>query len=153
MTHDGMWFFHCLQKCGIEATNKINKSAIHSLASIEIKRIKHVLGVEKNMDTFKEFSLFFMEASQLMVPDFMNASFSFPEENLMTWRFVQGRCFAYEGIKRLGVIDTYECGVLYRVKCWLDALEIENRFDPVIDTCSMHFKGTCSGNIYLFGSS
>ena len=25
MTHDGMWFFHCLQENGIEITNRINK--------------------------------------------------------------------------------------------------------------------------------
>jgi len=27
MTHDGMWFFHCLQELGIKQTNKLNKSA------------------------------------------------------------------------------------------------------------------------------
>jgi len=40
MTHDGMWFFHCLQEFGIEATNKINKSAIKFLSSIEDKKKK-----------------------------------------------------------------------------------------------------------------
>ncbi|MFX0137893.1 MAG: DUF6125 family protein, partial [Candidatus Hodarchaeota archaeon] len=39
MTHDGMWFYHCLKECGIEKTNKINKSAVKSMAKIEIKRI------------------------------------------------------------------------------------------------------------------
>jgi hypothetical protein len=149
MTHDGMWFFHCLREVGIAATNKINKAAIHSLASIEIKRIKQVLGIEKEIVNYNEFRSFFMEASKLMVPDFMNVSFSFPEQNRMTWTFRQGKCFAYEGIKKLGAIDTYECGVLFRIKCWLEALEIQNRFDPEIDKCSMHFTGKCSGNIRL----
>ena len=121
MTHDGMWFFHSLQEVGIAATNKINKSAIQSLASIEIKRIRHILGMEKNIENFDEFKLFFMEASKLMVPEFMNVTFSFPEKNIMIWEFNQGKCFAYEGIKRLGAIDTYECGVLFRIKCWLEA--------------------------------
>lgn len=149
MTHDGMWFFHCLQEFGIVATNRINKSAIQSLASIEINRIKHVLGIEKNIENFDEFKLFFREASKLMVPDFMNVSFSFLEQNRMTWAFEQGKCFAYEGIKRLGAIDMYECGVLFRIKCWLDALDIKNRFDPEIDKCNMHYKGNCCGNIGL----
>lgn len=149
MTHDGMWFFHCLQEFGIAATNKINKSAIHSLSAIEIKRIKHVLGFEKNIENFDEFKLFFIEASKLMVPDFMHVSFSFPEQNKMAWAFDQGKCFACEGMKRLGVIDTYECGVLFRIKCWLEALEIKSRFDPEIDTCRMHFHGNCCGNIRL----
>lgn len=149
MTHDGMWFFHCLQEFGIAATNKINKSAIQSLASIEIKRIKHVLGIENNIKNFDEFRLFFTETFKLMIPDFMNVSFNFPEQNRMTWEFRQGKCFAYEGIKRLGAIDTYECGVLFRIKCWLEALEIKCRFDPEIDKCSMHFTGNCCGNIHL----
>jgi hypothetical protein len=149
MTHDGMWFFHCLQEFGIAATNRINKSAIHSLASVEIKRIKHVLGIEKKIENFDEFKLFFREASKLMVPDFMNVSFSFSKQNRMIWMFNQGKCFAYEGIKRLGAIDRYECGVLFRIKCWLEALEIKNRFDPEIDKCSMHFTGKCGGNIHL----
>ena len=150
MTHDGMWFFHCLQEFGIEATNKINKSAIKSLSSIEIKRIKSILGFEKDIESFEEFRLFFIEASKLMIPDFMNVRFSFSEENKMTWVFNQGKCFAYEGINRLGAIDKYECGVLYRIKCWLEELEIEYRFSPEIDKCIMHFNGDCSGNIKLF---
>ena len=150
MTHDGMWFFHCLQEFGIEATNRINKSAIQSLAPIEIKRMKHVLGIEKNIENFDEFKLFFMEACKLMVPDFMNVSFNFPEKNRMTWGFNQKKCFAYQGIKKLGAIDKYACGVLFRIRCWLEALQIENKFDPEIGTCNMHFKGTCAGEIYLF---
>ncbi len=149
MTHDGMWFFHCLQAFGIETTNKINKSAIQSLAPIEIKRIKYLLGIENKIETFDAFKLFFREAANLMVPDFMNARFGFPEENQMTWSFNQGKCFAYEGIKRLGAIDRYECGVLYRIRCWLDALDIENQFEPEIGKCNLHFNGKCAGEIFL----
>ncbi len=45
MTHDGMWFFHCLQEFGIEVTNKLNKSAIKSLSSIEIVKNKKNVGL------------------------------------------------------------------------------------------------------------
>jgi len=150
MTHDGMWFFHCLQEFGIETTNRINKSAIKALAPIEIKRIKHLLGMKNEIETFGGFKLFFTEACKLMVPEFMNVSFSFPGENRLAWVFNHQKCFAYEGIKKLGAIDKYECGVLYRIKCWLDALEIENKFDPEIDKCNMHFNGNCAGKITLF---
>ena len=149
MTHDGMWFFHCLQAYGIEATNNINKSAIRSLAAIEIRRIKHILEIRNDIKSFEEFKRFFTEASKLMVPDFMNVRFTFPETNRMAWVFNQGKCFAYEGIKKLGVIDSYACGVLYRIQSWFDTLGIENSFDPGIDKCSMHFNGSCSGNIYV----
>ena len=35
LTHDGMWFYHCLQECGIEKTNKINRAAVEALAAVE----------------------------------------------------------------------------------------------------------------------
>ena len=62
MTHDGMWFFLCLQDVGIEITNKINKSAIKSLSSLEIARAKKALDCEapdRNFDEFKLFSVKF----------------------------------------------------------------------------------------------
>ena len=150
MTHDGMWFFHCVQKFGIEATNKINKSAIKSLSSFEMARVRRTLGFIEPIENFSEFKDFFDEASKLMIPDFMNVKFTYPEKNKMSWEFNQGNCFAYTGIKRLGVIEQYECGVLFRVKCWLDELEIKNRFIPKIGRCQMHFNGSCSGEIQLF---
>ena len=150
MTHDGMWFFHCLQEFGIEGTNRIDKSAIKSMSSVEVKRIKSVFGFKKDIESFEEFRLFFIEASKLMIPDFMNVSFSFSEDNKMTWVFNQGKCFAYEGVKRLGAIAKYECGVLYRIKCWLEELGIKHKFSPEIDLCHMHHNGDCSGYIQLF---
>jgi len=150
MTHDGMWFFHCLQEFGIETTNKINKSAIKSLSSIEIERVKKTLGFNRRIENFDEFKIFFGEASKLMIPDFMNVTFSYPEKNKMAWEFNQGKCFAYTGIKRIGAIDNYECGVLYRIKCWLEDLGIRHRFNPKIGQCLMHHSGNCLGEIQLF---
>ena len=150
MTHDGMWFFHCLQEFGIELTNKINKSAIKSLSSIEIKRIKSILGLKKDIDNFEEFKMLFIEASKLMIPDFMNVRFSFPEENKMRWEFYKEKCFAYAGVKRLGEIGKYECGPLYRIKCWLNELKIKHKFDPEIEGCIMSLNRNCSGEIQLF---
>ncbi|MBI5589552.1 MAG: hypothetical protein HY881_03620 [Deltaproteobacteria bacterium] len=149
MTHDGLWFFHCLKEFGIEKTNKINKAAIKSLSEIEIKRIKNALGKRGNIETFDGFRIFFQKASKLVIPEFMNVTFSFPKENKMFWTFEQGKCFAYAGIKKLGVLDSYECGVLYRVQCWLETLGIEHRFDPGVDKCHMHHGNGCSGVIEL----
>ena len=147
MTHDGMWFFHCLQEFGIAAANKLNKSAIKSLSSIEIKRLRKTLGFEQGIQNFTEFKTFFDEASKLVIPDFMNATFSFPEDNKMAWAFEKGECFAYAGIKRIGAIEKYECGVLFRIKCWMDALGVKNRFDPEIGLCHRHHSGSCSGEL------
>ena len=150
MTHDGMWFFHCLKEFGIEATNKINKSAIKSLSSIEIERVKQTLECTKPIGDLDGFKEFFVEAANLMIPSFMNVKFTFPESNKMAWEFNQNKCFAYTGIKKLDVIEQYECGVLFRIKCWLDELEIKHRFIPEIGKCHMHFNGNCSGVIQFF---
>jgi hypothetical protein len=37
MTHDAMWFYHCLQECGINKTNKINKAAVRAMGIIDQK--------------------------------------------------------------------------------------------------------------------
>lgn len=150
MTHDGMWFFHCLQEHGIKNTNKLNKSAIKSLSSIEIARMKKVLDFEKPIGNFDDFKSFFGEVSKLVIPKFMNVTFTYPEENKMAWAFKQGECFAYVGIKRMGAIEAYECGVLYRIKCWLEELGIKHHFSPQIGKCNMLKDGECSGEIELF---
>ena len=51
MTHDAMWFYNCLQECGIEKTNKINRAAVKAMAAVEIKRLKKAVGVD-NLETF-----------------------------------------------------------------------------------------------------
>ena len=40
MTHDAMWFYHCLQECGIEKTNRINRAAVKAVAAVEIRRLR-----------------------------------------------------------------------------------------------------------------
>ena len=149
MTHDGMWFLHCLQEFGIESTNKINKSAIKSLSSIEISRLMKTLNINDPIHNYDDFKSFFSKASKLMIPSFMSISFTFPSNNTMEWNFDSGKCFAYNGIKRLGVIDKYECGVLYRIKCWFEALNIQSQFMREIGLCNMHKVGNCNGKIHL----
>jgi hypothetical protein len=150
MTHDGMWFFICLSNFGIEQANKLNKSAIRELAPFEIERTKKTIGYKKEkMESFQEFKDYFTIAKTLFIPPFMNATMSFPRENVMHWEFEPGQCFAYKGIKRIGAIDQYECGVIYRIECWLNCLGIKYNTIPKIDKCLMHTTGKCSGEIEL----
>jgi len=150
MTHDGMWFYHCQREFGIEKANKLNKAAMKSLAPIEVKRIKRSLGMEKEiMETFEEFKTFFLGAYELVIPDFMNATMSFPQENVLHWEFKPKECFAYKGMKNIGVIHEYECGVIYRVECWINSLGIKYCISPQIRGCLMLASGDCSGDFRL----
>ena len=80
MTHDAMWFAHCLQECGIEKTNKINRAAVKAVAAVEIKRLKKAAGVER-LETFAEFWDFFRFTMATLTGDFMKYSFESKETN------------------------------------------------------------------------
>jgi len=146
MTHDGMWFYNTFMENGIQSANRINKAAIKSLAPVEIHRFKKLIGVDsiKNYEMFKDF---FAKAAEFLIPDFMNIAFEFPGNNIATWKFTEKKCFAYNGISMLGVIDQYECGPIYRIKCWMDALGVAYKVDPDIDKCVMPSKGECFGKM------
>ncbi len=147
MTHDGMWLYSTMQAFGIQEANRLNKAAISMLAPLEIGRMKKTFGLEKEkIETFDELKEFFARACALFVPDFMGAAFSFPRENTFRWEFKPKSCFAYKGISRIGAIEGYECGVIYRVLCWLDALGITYRA-PEIGRCRMIDADTCSGDV------
>ena len=151
MTHDGMWFYSCVRELGIEKANQLNKAAIGSLAAIEVKRFKKALGIDENkIETFEDLKTFFTSISDILLPDFMNVSFRFPEKNIMQWEFNDRRCFACNGMKLLGVADKYECGPIYRIECWLRSLEINYEITPKINQCISPDDGKCAGTIGLF---
>ena len=148
MNHDGMWFYHCLKEFGIEKANMLNKAAIQSLAPLEMKRLKKLLGIEK-IETFEEFKAFLTGGFELLIADFINARMTFPEKNVFHWEFLSQQCFAYKGMQNIGVIDDYECGVVYRVECWIASLEIQYTIDQPVEKCMMHAKGICAGKFRL----
>jgi hypothetical protein len=150
LTHDGMWFYHTYQEFGIEKANKLNKAAIRSLAPIEIKRVKKALGIGgEKIGTFEELKDFMLEALEMTLPNSVFERFRFraSSKDLLHWEWESGECFAYKGMKQIGIIDGYRCGVMYRIECWLEALEIKYSIDPKIDKCMMHEKGACLGDI------
>ena len=150
LTHDGMWFYHTYQELGIEKANTLNKAAIRSLAPIEIKRVKKVLGISGNkIGTFEELKDFMLEALEMILPNSVFEKFWFQasSKDLLHWEWESGECFAFKGMKQIGIIDGYRCGVMYRIECWLEALGIKYSIDPKIDTCMMHEKGACLGDI------
>jgi len=153
LTHDGMWFYHTYQELGIEKANVLNRAAIRSLATIEVKRIKKVLGIGgEKIGTFEELTDFMLEAFEMILPNSVFEKFQFraSSKDLLHWEWESGECFAFKGMKQIGVIDGYRCGVMYRIECWFEALGIKYRIDPKIDKCMMHETGACLGDIRVF---
>lgn len=140
MTHDGMWFYHCLKECGIKKTNKINRAAVRSLASIEIKRIMKAFDIH-NITTFNDLKFLFENALSTFKADFMVLSFDFPDLNQLHCEM--HKCWAYDGIKRIGVIEEYECAIFDRIEGWLETLDIKYDVEPNLEGCFMHRNGKC----------
>ena len=140
MTHDGMWFFHCFRECGIEKTNKINTAAVKTMAGIEAKRIKKALGLG-DIRSFDDVKILLEEGFNIIKGEFMNFILRFPSENVFQWE-IPG-CFAYDAIKKLGVIDQYQCGIMYRPMAWFDSLGVRYTVNPSSDKCLMHLEGRC----------
>ncbi len=140
MTHDAMWFYHCLQECGIEKTNHINRAAVRAMGMIEIGRIQKALGL-RNIATFEDVKWLLEAAWDMVKGDFMKASFSLPSRNVLRGDFE--RCFAYEGIKRMGVIEEYQCGIFERIYGWFDGIGIKYTVSPHVEGCMMHTEGRC----------
>ena len=94
-------------------------AAVKAVAAVEIRRLKKAIGVDK-FETFSESGNSFKRPWGPIGGDFMKYSFEAEEMNRIrsTWH----RCFAYEGIKALGVIEQYECGIMDRVEGWFDTL-------------------------------
>ncbi len=140
MTHDAMWFLHCMQECGMEKTNKINRAAVRSMAMIEAMRLSRALGMEK-VANYEDFKKLFQAAADLVMPDFMKFSYSFLEDGVIhaEWQ----SCFAHDGMKKIGMIDQYECGIFERIEGWLDALKIHYTVSPLVQGCMMHNEGQC----------
>jgi hypothetical protein len=140
MTHDAMWFYNCMQECGIETTNKINTRAVRMMSKIEARRIIKAMGRE-SVRTFGELVSVFEEGASLIKANFMDFSLSYPEKNLLYWDMPS--CFAHDGIKKIGAIENYECGIVERLRGWLEALGVAYELSPDGRKCMMHEKGSC----------
>jgi hypothetical protein len=140
MTHDAMWFYHCLRQCGIEKTNQINRAAVRAMGIIEIRRIQKAVGLHK-LITFGDVRSLLEATWDIVKGDFMKASFSLRSRNVLRGDFK--RCFAYEGMKRMGVVERYQCGIFERIYGWFDGMGIEYTVSPQVEGCMMQTEGRC----------
>jgi Family of unknown function (DUF6125) len=146
MSHDGSWFYHCFHEFGIEAANRLNKAAIKSLAQIELPRIARALEIDISGAPTPEMLREVVDGAFSVVKgDFMYFDYRFISQDQMEW--TMKRCFAFEGMKRLGLEDGYECGLLYRVGAWVQVLGIDYEIAEPINGCMMNEKGFCANSV------
>lgn len=150
LTHDGMWFYNAVQQLGIEQANKLNLAAIRSMAPLEVSRTRKVLGMTgDHPESFDALMHFLLSGLGMLLPSSLLDRFTtdIPAPGIFRWEWEKDECFAFKGISMIGCIDRYECGVMLRIQCWLDALGVSYRMEPEIRGCMMHEKGYCRGDI------
>ena len=146
MTHDGSWFYNCFKEFGIETANKLNKAAIKALSPIEMQRVMKAQGLDDiKIESFEQLKIFIDNGFSILKGDFMQFNYTFPKHNVLHWEM--DKCFAYEGMKRIGVEDKYEYGLIYRVCCWLDAVGFKYKLEPKINECLLHTQDKCVGDL------
>lgn len=142
MRHDAMWFYHCSKGIGMELTNKINRAAIRDMGLYEGRKLKEALGYKnKTLQTFEEFEILLKQMFSIISSSFMKGTLEFLDENKirMSWQ----NCFAHAGVSRMGLIDSYECGIFDRVDAWLDTLDVNWEVNPKISQCMKYQQGYC----------
>lgn len=140
MTHDAMWLMNTAQQRGMEAANAINKNSVKMMSRIEAKRLKKLLGVE-NPKTFDELKEFIQTGFKIIRGNFMDFEFEFLPPATILWKVPQ--CFAYDGVKRIGLIEKYDCGIVDRLLGWFDELGVLYQMHPVFNGCLKHATGNC----------
>lgn len=148
MTHDAIWYGSCLQEVGPEKANRLNKTAVRLMAGVEIQRMLKLMGLPKKhvVHTFAELAEIVGSTFELVRTDFMSFEFGFPEKNLLQGRFDD--CFAYNGVRKFGIVDTYDCGILERIKGWLDGLQVSYQA-TAFSGCLMHQHGKCEVDFHF----
>jgi hypothetical protein len=152
LTHDGMWFVHAAAGLGTEAANQLNRSAIRSMSAIEVRRLLATLGVSVDDLTDAEaVGRMLEDALAVLLPSSVTDGFriSIPGEGRVHWEWEDGECFAYKGMRRAGLLADYECGVIYRIECWLEHLGIQSETKPAIGRCLMAQGGHCAGDFMI----
>ena len=146
MTHDGSWYYNCVKEFGIETANRLNKAAIKALSPIEMRRVMKAQGLDDiKIESFEQLKDFIDNGFSILKGDFMKFNYTFPKHNVLHWEM--DKCFAYEGMKRIGVKEKYECGLIYRLCCWLDVIDVNYTLEPKISECLLHSQEICVGDL------
>lgn len=151
LTHDGMWFFAAAAELGIEAANDLNRRAIRAMSEIEIRRLLGALGLSvEHLDDPEAIVAVLEDALALLLPDSVASRFRVTAgDDHVRWEWDDGECFAFKGMRRAGLLDGYECGVIYRIQCWFEHLGIPSDTDPAVGKCLMARDGHCSGRFLI----
>jgi len=146
-----MWFDQAARTLGMDEANRLNLAAIRAMAPFEVSRLAEALGVTAADLVDAEAVVRFVAAGiALVTPESVSSRLHVQaRDERLYWEWEPGECFAYKGMQRFGHLGGYECGVIYRIECWLDALGLRPPGDRVVRGCLMRTTGRCAGELPL----
>jgi len=130
----------------------LNKQAIKAMAPFEVQRLLRILEMQKeDLKDTESVVQFMRNAMSLILPDSVVTTFHLEVKpgGCIHYSWQDNECFAYKGMSRIGVISKYECGVMYRIECWMRELELQFKADPELILCQMYGTGSCEGEYFL----
>jgi hypothetical protein len=124
--HDALWYQGVAKRFGFEVANEINQEAIKPIA----KRAMRAVLVDQNLDRrdlgVEDVIACFRKVSDLMWPPPMT-EWDAKVINEETIEVTITKCYAIEGIKRIGAAEAYECPCIAVRAGWLEALGLKAR--------------------------
>ena len=136
MTHDALWYGEVAAKFGMAEASPMNLRVCRNLGRIEFKRLMNVVEAPppKNFKAYREL---FELAKEVFVPEFVTIQIDYPGNSLQV--FQVSDCFAYNGMKKMGLLPEYECGIFERIEGWFDAMGLKYTRTPDLSRC-LKFK-------------
>jgi len=137
MTHDALWYGEVAATFGMAQASPMNLRVCRKLGQIEFKRLMNVVEAPppKNFQAYREL---FELGKDVFVPEFITIQIDYPGNSVQVFRISE--CFAHNGMKKLGLLPVYECGIFERIEGWFDAMGLRYTRTPDLSRC-LKFKG------------
>lgn len=137
--NDGLWFYAVYRALGAETANRMNAEVVRGFSRLEMAKLMRALGKDEP-SSVEEVVELIEAAAELFTAGLFEYTLAREGE---ACRLEVKRCFAYEGVKRAGVAEHYDCGPGQRLMGWLDAMGPELRQGPELGRCQMVREGRC----------
>jgi len=137
MTHDALWYGEVAAKFGMAEASPMNLRVCRKLGHIEFGRLMKMVEALPPKD-IQEYQELFELGKRVFFPDFISVQIDYPGNDSQVFHFLD--CFAHRGMKKLGLLPDYECGIFERIEGWFDAMGLKYSRTPDLSRC-LKFKG------------
>jgi hypothetical protein len=141
MSHDARWFMAAALTFGLEAAQRLNRTAVREAGRAEARRLVRRLRLPP-VRTARDYLLVQETIIGLLGPDLLDYSIAEQGEDAFEIRI--RRCFAFDNVTRAGIAPQYECGILPRLMGWLDELGLDYKVSPEPQACLKAQGHECS---------